>query len=114
MNALMTLLAQAVVGSTPQFDTTIHLSDVILFLGGLVAFLKMFISQRDILRDLVKAIGQTYPPAGILGTLGEHDTELAAHREWLVREGLDQRRGAGRRDYDDSKPHDAERGRHRT
>lgn len=32
------------------FDATIHLSDLIVFGGGMVAFFKVFLSMRDILR----------------------------------------------------------------
>lgn len=37
-------------------DTTIHLSDVLLVGGGIYSFFKMFLSQRDINRDVLKIL----------------------------------------------------------
>lgn len=39
-----------------QIDTTIHLSDVVLVGGGIAAFLKAFVWQRDINRDVLRIL----------------------------------------------------------
>lgn len=39
-----------------NIDTTIHLSDVVMVGGGIVAFLRAFLWQRDINRDVVRLL----------------------------------------------------------
>ena len=39
-----------------QVDTTIHLSDVVLVGGGIASFLKAFLWQRDINRDVLRLL----------------------------------------------------------
>lgn len=80
-----------------NIDWTIHVSDVALFLGMLLAFLKMFVSTRDTMRDLVKAVGQAEPPSGLVGDVREVTKQVNDHHEWLIRYGLDRRTVADRR-----------------
>ena len=39
-----------------NIDTTIHLSDIFLVGGGIAAFLKAFLWQRDINRDVIRIL----------------------------------------------------------
>jgi len=39
-----------------QIDTTIHLSDIVMVGGGIVAFLRAFLWQRDINRDVLRIL----------------------------------------------------------
>lgn len=75
----------------PTVDTQIHLSDLLLFGGALVAFVKMFVSNRDILRDLVKAMGT------LTKDVDRIEDRQQQHHEWLIRDGLDLREGVDRR-----------------
>lgn len=76
-----------------QFDTTIHLSDVIVMGGGIVAFITTFLSIRDAIRDLKNAVGTKDPPVGLLGDVEDLKEESRQHRDWLI--GM-----RGRRVYD--------------
>jgi hypothetical protein len=67
----------------PSIDTQVHLSDLIVGVGGIIAFLKVFLSDRDLKRDLVSAVGDLKKDVGQLQT-GQN-----AHHEWLIRAGLD-------------------------
>lgn len=77
----------------PTVDTQIHLSDLLLFGGVLVAFVKMFVSNRDILRDLVKAM------TTLTSDVNRIDERQEQHHEWLIRDGLDRRTSTERRQY---------------
>jgi hypothetical protein len=71
-----------------DFDWTISFSDILIFGGGLIAFLKTFVTVRDSLRDLLFAVGKEHPPSGILGDLHHVKRELRRHRDWLVANGF--------------------------
>jgi len=74
----------------PLFDNTIHLSDLLIFGGGVLAFFKVFLSLRDEMRDLRKAVGGVDPPEGLVGDVHHLKRESRQHREWLIRAGIDQ------------------------
>lgn len=74
-----------------NFDWTIHASDLIVFSGGIIAFVTTFLRVRDALRDLTKAVGTPGPPpTGLMGDVHHIKSEQREHRDWLVRAGLDQ------------------------
>lgn len=74
-----------------EVDATIHLSDLIMFGGGIIAFISTFMRVRDALRDLTKAVGTPGPPpTGLMGDVHHIKREQRQHRDWLVRAGLDQ------------------------
>ena len=74
-----------------EIDSTIHLSDLVVFGGGLIAFVSIFIRMRDAMRDLTRAVGSPGPPpTGLIGDLHHVKREQRTHRDWLVRGGLDQ------------------------
>lgn len=75
-----------------HFDTTIHLSDLIIFGGGIIAFLKVFLSVRDGLRDIARTVGSDDPPSGLVGRMQGAEHRLSEHHEWLIRVGIDQQR----------------------
>lgn len=79
-----------------NFDTTIHLSDLVMWGGGLLAFFKVFLSVRDAMRDLTRAVGTASPPSGLRGEMQEVKGEVRQHHTWLVRAGLDQARVVSR------------------
>jgi hypothetical protein len=84
-----------------QIDQTIHLSDVALVGGGLWAFVKMFIGQRDINRQqavtnsqIMRILGEREPRSarrGILGDIDELKERQGDHHEWLIRKGFGRR-----------------------
>jgi hypothetical protein len=51
----------------PWFDYSISLSDILIFMGGLIAFLKVSVGVRDSMRDMARQIGSKDPPDGLLG-----------------------------------------------
>lgn len=72
-------------------DWTIHLSDLIVFGGGIIAFVTIFLRLRDAMRDLTKAVGsEGPPPIGLIGDVHHLKREQRQHREWLIRAGIDQ------------------------
>jgi hypothetical protein len=66
------------------FDATIHLSDILIFGGGLLAFVKMFISFRDIVILLKREIGTKEPREGIKGDIVELQETAHQHDRWLI------------------------------
>ncbi len=76
-----------------QFDTTVHLSDVVMVGGGLVAFVTMFVQLRDAIRDLKNAVGTKDPAMGLLGDMEDVKTEQRMIRDWVISM-------RGRRTYD--------------
>ena len=71
------------------FDWTINLSDVFLVGGGILAFLKVFLSMRDAHVELTRVVGREDPPTGLVGDVKHIRIEQQEHREWLIRAGLD-------------------------
>lgn len=71
------------------FDWTISVSDVLLFGGGVFAFVRVFMTVRDSLRDLSTAVGHAEPPSGLIGDVRAIQAEQQQQREWLIRGGLD-------------------------
>jgi hypothetical protein len=74
-----------------SFDYQIHLSDLILIGSGIVAFLKIFIWNRDILREL------TAETKDLRLDVNRIETRQDVHHEWLIGNGLDLRTGRDRR-----------------
>ena len=72
------------------FDWTVSISDVAIFGGGACAFVRVWLTVRDALRDLAHAVGSADPPTGLIGDVTQMKIEQQAHREWLIRAGLDQ------------------------
>lgn len=50
-----------------ELDYTIHLSDLVLIGGGIASFLKMFLTQRDINRDVLKLLKGETGTNGLVG-----------------------------------------------
>ena len=71
------------------FDWTINLGEVLLVGGGIVAFLKVFLSMRDSHVEVVRVLGKEEPPSGVVGDVKHIRIEQQEHREWLIRAGLD-------------------------
>lgn len=67
-----------------SFDTTIHLSDLVLFVGILWGGGKVGLKVRDALRDMASAIGKSSPPSGLVGDVNDLRTVQGRHHEWLV------------------------------
>jgi hypothetical protein len=65
-------------------DWTVNASDVAIFVGGVVAFLKTFLSLRDGMRDMSAKIGSKDPPEGLLGEVHYLSTEVRDHRDQLI------------------------------
>ena len=70
-------------------DWTINISDVAILGAGIIAFVKVSMSLRDTLRDVVRRIGTEEPPSGLLGDVHHIKKEQQQHREWLIRGGMD-------------------------
>lgn len=81
-----------------QWDFTVHVSDMLVFGGGLWAFFKIFLTVRDALKELTAAVGQKLPPSGLMGEVEHIKLEQSDHRDWLIAAGLDRRRSQDRRD----------------
>lgn len=73
-------------------DWQIHLSDLLIAFAGLIAFFKVFLTTRDILRELVTDV------KSLRIDVERIDGIQADHHEWLVRNGLDRRSWTERRD----------------
>lgn len=71
------------------FDYSIHLSDLLLVGGGILAFLKVFLSLRDLIRDLDRRVGTEVPRSGLTGDVRALQGESKQHREWFIRSGMD-------------------------
>lgn len=67
---------------TPHFDGTIHLSDVVLFGSGILAFVRVWLAMRDQVRDHGGKI-QTLEK-----TVEKHDETLGVHDVALARLGV--------------------------
>lgn len=67
-----------------HIDPTIRLGDILLVIGGIAAFLKMFTSMRDAMRDLAREIGSRDPRAGLLGDMASVKDEQTQHNAWLI------------------------------
>lgn len=74
-----------------QWDWTVHVSDLLVFGGGLWAFFKVFLTVRDALKELTAAVGQKMPPTGLVGEVEHIKLEQQDHRDWLIAAGLDRR-----------------------
>lgn len=73
------------------FTSEISISDLMIGGGVLVAMLKIFLTDRDLKRDLVKAVGDLCQDVEVLQKRQE------AHHEWLIGAGLDRRQQPNRR-----------------
>ena len=71
----------------PTIDWSIQFSDLLLFGGGVWAFLKIFIGMRDSLRDITRLLGTSNPPEGVLGDVFNLKRESQRHRTWLIEIG---------------------------
>ena len=67
----------------PHFDWTLRVSDILIFGAGIWAFTKVFLTNRDILRDLVKGMHD------LKEMVERVNDRLELHHEWLIRSGLD-------------------------
>lgn len=76
----------------PTIDYTIHVGEICMFVGGVWAFLWMFIAFRDTLRDLVKAVGRADPPSGLIGDVKKLSEQAQEHRDALADAGWLNRR----------------------
>ena len=68
----------------PTFDWTIHVSDVVVFVAGLIAFVRVFMTIRDTMRDVSLKIGTKAPPDGLLGDVVGLQHETRKHRDRLI------------------------------
>lgn len=73
----------------PTFDYTIHVSDVVVFVVGLIAFFKVFLTVRDSLRDMTRQIGSKDPPDGLLGDVMGLKHEARKTRDRLIEIGAE-------------------------
>lgn len=64
-----------------QLDSTIHLSDIVLFGGGMLAFVRVWLAMRDDVRDHTTQIGL------LKKTTDKHGDILESHGEVLNRMG---------------------------
>lgn len=73
-------------------DYSIHLSDVAMFVGGVIAFAKIFVTDRDLKRELVRKVNQNTDDIAVIGELqDEHQDYLTA--KGFVRSNYGRRRG---------------------
>lgn len=68
----------------PTMDLTVHLSDLIIFGGGLFAFVKISVYYRDILKEIQNEIGSRDPRKGLLGDVADLKECSDEHHDWLV------------------------------
>lgn len=66
----------------PVFDTTIHASDLVLFGGGILAFLRIWLTMRDSVRDNSRDILR------IDVVVKEHGAVIQKHESMLARLGF--------------------------
>lgn len=83
------MLAQHVEGIT--IDKTIHLSDIVMFGGGILAFLKVYYNMQKSIDKHEDRITTNE------GEIERIDGRQAQHHDWLIRSGLDRRTGHERR-----------------
>lgn len=76
------------------FDSTVHLSDMVVVGGGIIAFLKVYLADRDVKRQMA-------------GVLDNHEKRIVVvedrtenHHTWLIRNRMDELPPLGRRSYD--------------
>lgn len=74
-----------------KFDGTVNLGQILTIGGGIVAFLKMWLGMRDILRDNTRDI------LGLKEESRNHGDRIEEHENWLVGAGLDRRSNEERR-----------------
>lgn len=67
-----------------HFDGTIHLSDLIVFGGGVIAFIKVFISVQNVLQKMQLTLGTRNPREGMLGDVEHLKDTTQEHHEWLI------------------------------
>ena len=72
-------------GGVFQFNYQISVSDLILIGGGILAFMKVFISTRDVQRDLATIVRE------LRDDVDRIDRRQDKHHEWLIANGLDRR-----------------------
>lgn len=75
----------------PWVDAQVHLSDLLILLGGAWAFIKVMTAYRDLVRDLGKDVKD------LRTDVDEISERQGFHHEWLIRSGLDRRTPAERR-----------------
>jgi hypothetical protein len=75
----------------PLIDYQIHFSDLIVGVGFIAAFIKVFVSNRDVQRDLVAIVKD------LRMDVDRIDRRTNDHHEWLIAGGLDRRGHADRR-----------------
>ena len=63
----------------PVVDWTIKVSDLLLLGAGLVAFVKVVVTQRDFNRDVLRLLGKARPVAEREGLLGDVETLKEGH-----------------------------------
>lgn len=74
-----------------HFNPTISLDTILLVGGGIIAFAKIFLSIRDLLRDHSADIKM------MKGDIFHLKQESGSHRDWLIAAGLDRRSPGDRR-----------------
>lgn len=85
------VLAMLLIADGIKFDGTVNLGQILTIGGGIVAFLKMWLGMRDILRDNTRDI------LGLKEVSRNVCDQVDEHERWLVSAGLDQRSGEERR-----------------
>lgn len=59
-----------------SIDYTIHFSDIVLVGGGIVAFLKMFVSQRDLNQKVLRILEGEKGENGLVSRVKQIDRDL--------------------------------------
>lgn len=65
-------------------DWTVHVSDVALVIGLIVAIVKMVIFQSRTNDRILSALGKKSPPDGLLGDVEGLKARTSQHHDWLV------------------------------
>jgi len=66
-------------------DYQIRISDLIVGIGGIIAFVKMFVGTRDVQRDLTALVKE------LCLRVERIDSRQHEHHDWLVGAGLNRR-----------------------
>ena len=74
---------------THIIDWQIHFGDLLVGAGFIVAFLKVFLGNRDVQRDLVRIV------TDLREDVDRIDRRQHMHHEWLIAGGIDRRRQVG-------------------